>query len=169
MKGTTKRTASGDRNPKGIVLQNNCLWFSQTVDVDGRAGVQWNQFKLDGTFVQGGLFSDPVNSYIETTLAVNRDEDVLIGFQETGPEMFISARFGYRFGKDRPGTTRQIVKFGEGLAPTEGGAWGDYSATVLDGDDHKTLWTIQSVANEKGRGSCVIARVPFDAAQRARK
>ena len=169
MKGTTKRTASGDRNPKGIVLQNSCLWFSQTVDVDGRAGVQWHQVRLDGSIVQSGLIADPINSYIETTMGVNRDGDAVIGFQETGPEQFISARFAYRFGTDKPGTIRKIVKLGEGVAATEGGAWGDYSSTVVDGDDKKSIWTIQSVANEKGRGNCIIARIPFDAELKRKK
>lgn len=160
MKGVEAKTASGDRNPKNLVIQSGYLWFSHTVNVEGRAGVQWHQFKLDGTEVQSGLLSHPTHSYIETTLAVNKRKDVLIGFQETGPDMFISGRCAYRLGKDNPGTVRGILKLGEGVAATEGGAWGDYSCTVTDGDNHLDMWTVQSVANAKGRGDMVIAKFP---------
>ncbi len=91
-KGTDKKTASGDRNPKNLVVQNGSLWFSHAVNVAGRTGVQWHQFKLDGTKVQSGLLAHEANSYIQTSLAVNAAEDVLVGFQETGPDMFISPR-----------------------------------------------------------------------------
>ena len=90
-KGTDKKTASGDRNPKNLVIQGGFLWFSQTVNCNGRAAVQWHQVDLkDGKFVQSGLISDETNSFIQTTIAVNKKLDVLVGFQETGPDMFIS-------------------------------------------------------------------------------
>jgi len=103
--------------------------------------------------------SDPIHSYIQTTIAVNRRNDVLVGFQETGPDMFISGRYAWRKSGDPVGTLRPIVKIGEGLAATEGGSWGDYSGSVLDGDNRTDLWTIQSVANAKGKGSTVITRL----------
>ncbi|MCC7230995.1 MAG: hypothetical protein IT203_11430 [Fimbriimonadaceae bacterium] len=159
MKGTTAKTASGDRNPKNLVVQSRHLWFSQTVNVDGRAGVQWHQVALDGKFVQSGLIAHATNSYIQTSIAVNRRKDVLVGFQETGPDMFISARCAWRRGNDRAGALRPIISFGTGLAATEGGSWGDYSGSVIDGDNLTDLWTIQSVANERGRGSTVIMQV----------
>lgn len=159
MKDTEAKTASGDRNPKNLVIQNKFLWFSQAVDVAGRAGVQWHQVKLDGTFVQSGLLSHPTHSYIETTLAVNRRNDVLVGFQETGPDMFISPRCAWRKASDPLGTLRPIINLGTGLGPTAGGAWGDYSGSTVDGDNHIDLWTIQSLATEKGHGATVIARV----------
>ncbi|MCB8932933.1 MAG: hypothetical protein H6534_05770 [Chthonomonadaceae bacterium] len=159
MKGTEARTASGDRNPKNIVVQGRSVWFSQTVNVEGRAAVQWHQVTLGGFFVQSGRLADPVNSFIETTIAVNKRNDVLVGFQETGPNMFISARCAWRRASDKPGTLGDILKLAEGQAATEGGAWGDYSGSTVDGDNLTDLWTIQSVANEQGRGSTVIARI----------
>ncbi len=159
MKGTTKRTASGDHNPKNLTVQGRHLWFSQTVNIDGRAGVQWHEATLAGAFVQDGLVASPQNSYIQTTLAVNKRNDVLVGFQETGPDMFISARCAWRKAGDATGVLRPILQIAEGVAATEGGAWGDYSGSVVDGDNLTDLWTIQSVANEKGRGSTVIMRL----------
>lgn len=161
MKGTEAKTASGDRNPKNLVLQSKHLWFSHTVNVDGRAGVEWHEVTLDGKFVQNGLLANPETSYIETTIAVNKRNDVLVGFQETGPNMFISARCAWRKATQPAGSLGPIFPIATGLAATEGGAWGDYSGSVVDGDNMTDLWTIQSVANEKGRGSTVIMRREF--------
>lgn len=162
-KGTDKRTASGDRNPKNLVVQSGFLWFSQTINRNGRAAIQWHQVDLkSGEFVQSGLISDEKNSYIQTTLAVNKRLDVLVGFQETGPEMFISPRFAYRRAGDPKNSLRPIVKLGEGKSATEGGAWGDYSGSVVDGDNQLDMWTIQSIADDRGRGDTVITRLPAD-------
>jgi hypothetical protein len=159
-KGTDQKTSSGDRNPKNLVVQGGCIWFSQAVNVDGRSGIQWHQVKLDGTFVQSGLIAHPANSYIQTTIAVNKANDVLIGFQETGPDMFISPRCTIRRAGDAPGTTRKIVSLGEGKGATDGVSWGDYSGSVVDGDNLADFWTIQSITDEKGKGDTVIARIP---------
>jgi hypothetical protein len=76
--------------------------------------------------------------------------------------MFISPRLAYRRATDPPGTLRPMISLGEGKAATEGGAWGDYSGSVVDGDNQLDLWTIQSIADETGRGDTVIAKVPQD-------
>ena len=39
----------------------------------------------------------------------------------------------------------------------------DYSGSVVDGDNFLDLWSIQSIADETGRGDTVIVRVPFEA------
>lgn len=161
-KGTDKRTASGDRNPKNVVLQNGCLWFSHTVNHNGRAAVKWHQLSLDGKFLQSGLIADPKKSFIQTTLAVNSREDVLVGFQETGDDMFISPRYAFRSGKDPKGKLRPMVSIGEGQSATAGGPWGDYSGCALDGGNLLDLWTVQSVADEQGKGDTVIAKVPAE-------
>ena len=160
-KGTDQLTASGDRNPKNLVLQNGCIWFSQAINYNGRSAVQWHQVKLDGTIVQTGLISDSINSYIQTTIAVNKNNDVLIGFQETGPDMFISPRMTYRYADDPPGTTREIIHLGEGEGATKGVAWGDYSGSCVDGDNMTDLWTIQSTTNKMGKGPTVISKIKF--------
>lgn len=159
-KGTSQKVSSGDRNPKNIVLQNGCIWFSQAVNCDGRSAVQWHQVDAaNGTIMQTGLIKSDTSNYIQTTIAVNKKNDVLIGFQQAGENMFISPRFAYRKAKDRPGTIRKIVSVGEGRGAADGVAWGDYSGSVVDGDNQKDLWTIQSIANEKGKGETVIVKV----------
>lgn len=161
-KGTDKTVASGGRNPKKIVLQGGFIWFAHTINVNGRSAIRWNQIRLDGSTVQSGLLTDKKRSLIQTALAVNKNHDVLVGFQETGADMFVSPRFAFRKSTDERGTMRAPVRIGEGQAATEGGAWGDYSASVVDGDNLLDLWSIQSVADKTGRGDTVIVRVPFE-------
>lgn len=160
-KGTEQRTASGDRNPKNLVLQNGHIWFAQAINCDGRSAVQWHQLKLDGALVQTGLLKHKTSSYIQPTLAVNAAEDLLLGFQETSPEMFISPRLAFRSKADPAGKLGDIVSLGEGQGATNGVAWGDYSGSVIDGDNLRDLWTIQSITGKDGKGDTVIARVPF--------
>lgn len=160
-KGTTQKTASGDRNPKNVVLQGGFLWFSQTINDEGRAAVQWHQLALDGTIVQTGLIRGSATNYIQTSIAVNKSRDVLIGFQETHADMFISPRMAYRFANDPLGTIREIVRLGEGQGATDGTSWGDYSGSAIDGDNLEDLWTIQSITSEQGKGRTVIARLPY--------
>ena len=92
---------------------------------------------------------------------MNKGNDVLVGFQETGPDMFISPRFAFRRAGGPKGTLRDIVKLGEGRGATEGVALGDYSGSVMDGDNLTDLWTIQSITDENGKGDTIIARVPM--------
>jgi len=161
-KDSEQKTSSGDRNPKVIYQQGGFLWFSQAVNVDGRSAVQWHQVRMDGSIVQTGLISHPERSYIQTTLAVNKNLDVLVGFQETGTDMFISPRLALHKASDPAGQMGAIVRLGEGQAATDGVSWGDYSGSVCDGDNGLDLWTIQSITDEKGKGDTIIVRVPFE-------
>ncbi|UFH47249.1 hypothetical protein LNP27_04240 [Flavobacterium galactosidilyticum] len=161
-KGTEQKVSSGDRNPKNVVYQNGSIWFSQAVNCEGRSAVQWHQINATtGEIIQTGLIKSDVTNYIQTTIAVNKKNDVLIGFQEVNENSFISPRFAFRKGKDSLGKTRKIVSVGEGKGATDGVAWGDYSGSIIDGDNLLDLWTIQSIANTKGRGETVIVKVPF--------
>jgi hypothetical protein len=157
-RGSDKTVASGDRNPKNIIQQGKSIWFSQAVNIDGRAGVQWHQFDLQGRKIQSGTLKHAKNSFIQTTLAVNKRNDVLVGFQATGPDQWVSARFATRLAADPLGQLRPITRFGEGLAATAGGPWGDYSGSTIDGDNLTDLWTVQSVADKEGKGDALIAR-----------
>lgn len=161
-KGTQQKTSSGDRNPKNLVFQCGHIWFSQAVNCEGRSAVQWHQINAGtGKIVQTGLIKSDTTNYIQTTIAVNKKKDVLVGFQEVNGNSFISPRFAFRKAKDAKGTLREMVRVGEGKGATDGVAWGDYSGSMIDGDNLLDLWTIQSIANEKGRGETVIVKVPF--------
>ncbi|HEU4633585.1 MAG TPA: hypothetical protein VFS22_06355 [Flavisolibacter sp.] len=169
-KGTEQKVSSGDRNPKNLVYQSGSIWFSQAVNANGRSAVQWHQVNATtGKIIQTGLISSDTTNYIQTTIAVNKNNDVLVGFQEVNENSFISPRFAYRYSTDKPGTVREIIRAGEGRGAADGVAWGDYSGSMIDGDNLTDLWTIQSIANEKGRGETVIVKVPFSANKKNRK
>ena len=162
-KGTEQKVSSGDRNPKNLVYQNDHIWFSQAVNCEGRSAVQWHQINaVTGEIKQTGLIKSDTTNYIQTTIAVNKKKDVLIGFQEVNTNSFISPRFAFRKAKDPMGTVREIIHAGEGKGFTDGQSWGDYSgSSIIDGDNLLDLWTIQSIANSKGKGETVIIKVPF--------
>ena len=161
-KGTEQKVSSGDRNPKNLVYQNGNIWFSQAVNCEGRSAVQWHQINaVNGNLIQTGIIKSDTTNYIQTTIAVNKNNDVLIGFQEVNNNSFISPRFAYRKSKDALGTVRKIVSAGEGKGATDGESWGDYSGSIIDGDNLLDLWTIQSITNSKGKGETVIIKVPF--------
>jgi hypothetical protein len=161
-KGTEQKVSSGDRNPKNLVFQNGCIWFSQAVNCNERSAVQWHQIHArSGKTIQTGLIKSDSSNYIQTTMAVNKKNDVLIGFQEANSHSFVSPRFVYRNAKDPLGTVSKIISAGEGIGAATGEAWGDYSGSIIDGDNLLDLWTIQSKANEKGNGETVIVKVPF--------
>jgi hypothetical protein len=158
-KGTSQKVASGDRNPKVVVYQNGCIWFSQCINYNDRSAVQWHQIDVKtGKILQSGLISHPSKSYIQTSLTVNKFEDVLIGFQQTDSTSFISSAYTYRKKNDKSGTVRPVISFAEGKGATNGASWGDYSGSIIDGDNLRDLWTVQSVANKDGRGETVILR-----------
>jgi hypothetical protein len=161
-KGTAQKVSSGDRNPKNLVYQSGSIWFSHAINYEGRSAVQWHQINAaDGKIVQTGIIKSDTSNYIQTTIAVNKKKDVLIGFQEVNDNSFISPRFAYRKAKDAPGTIRKIVSAGEGEGAADGVAWGDYSGSIIDGDNLLDLWTIQSRANVKGKGETVIIKLPY--------
>ena len=144
------------------MFQNGSIWFSQAVNCNGRSAVQWHQIDVaSGQIIQTGLIKSDTSNYIQTTIAVNKKNDVLIGFQEVNGHSFISPRFAYRLKKDKPSTVRKIVSVGEGKGATDGESWGDYSGSIIDGDNLLDLWTIQSITNAKGKGETVIIKVPF--------
>ena len=159
-KDTTQLVASGDRNPKNLVMQNGSLWFSQAVLCEGRSAVQWHQVDpMTGRSIQTGLIRSDTSSFIQTSVAVNKRGDLLVGFQETSAGMFISPRLAYRKAKDKKGTLRPILHIGEGEGHTDGESWGDYSGAIMDGDNLLDLWTIQSRPNRKGRSESLIAKL----------
>ncbi|MGH8003638.1 MAG: hypothetical protein ACRECJ_02800, partial [Limisphaerales bacterium] len=76
----------------------------------------------------------------------------LIGYSRFSASQFASGNYSYRASTD-PANTLQpdvVLKAGEALYNKTGGGpanrWGDYSHTVVDPLDDKTLWTVQEYA-----------------------
>jgi hypothetical protein len=164
---------SGDSRVGNAVFRNGHVYYAQTIGMPpGGAGfgihtaVQWVELDTTGAFVQGGRIEDrranPWNgghSYAFGSLAVNAQDDVLVGFSEFESDDFVDAGYAFRAGTDAPGTIRAPVTLKDGQGPyvkTFGGArnrWGDYSGTQVDPSDDISLWTVQEYARSPaGRG-----------------
>jgi hypothetical protein len=124
-----------------------------------RLVVFWNQLdplRLANGFspvIQfGALDGGPGVYHFFPSIAVNKNDDVCIGFSRSDANSFVDAVETTRLGTDPPGTTRPISVIKDGEDPYElvfsgfGNRWGDYSATVVDPTDDLSFWTIQEFA-----------------------
>jgi hypothetical protein len=133
-----------------IVLRNGLLWGAQTVSNLGRAALRW--FVIDPTThtrVQEGLISDASHDFFMGSIAVNGCGDVLIGFNRSGTDQFVSVYAVAGTTENNVTTFGDPVLLRAGVARYEltGGApaarWGDYSATVADPQHRGSFWTFQ--------------------------
>ena len=92
---------------------------------------------------------------MQPTIAVNQRGDMAIGFQETNKNMYISTRMAYRLANDPVNETRNVINIEEGNSSYEhydmkGNdlSWGDYSSTVVDGDNGIDFWSAQSYSKD---------------------
>ena len=149
-------------------LRNGSLWAVHEVFLPPggsptRVSVQWWQLGLDGTVLQHGLIDDPsgVQFFAYPSIAVNRFNDVLIGYSRFSTNQYPSANYSFRYGNDPSDMLRNdtVLKAGEWHyenAVEFGGVnvrWGDYSHTVVDPLNDTDLWTIQEYAATPSGGS----------------
>jgi hypothetical protein len=157
----------GDAQIRGnAVFRNNHVYYTQTVGLPAgsmtHTAVQWTKLNTDGSFADGGRVEDPAaNStnggkwYAYSSIAVNHNDDFLVGFSQFASNQFASAGYAYHDHADAAGTTRDplIFKAGEDYyAKTFSGSrnrWGDYSHTVVDPFNDTDLWTIQEYAQQR--------------------
>ena len=161
---TLRKIDVGDAFVRGnAVFRNNHVYYTQTVGLPlaglTHTAVQWTELDTSGNFVDGGRIEDPTATnlnggkwYAYSSIAVNRNDDFLVGFSQYSSAQFVSAGYSYHDHTDAAGTTRDplIFKAGEDYyAKTFGGSrnrWGDYSHTLVDPANDTNLWTIQEYA-----------------------
>jgi len=156
--GTTRKIETNDSRVQNVVYRNGNLWCTHTIFLPAgaptRSAVQWWQFSPTGSLLQLGRLDDPVNGtwYAFPSIAVNKNEDVLIGFSRFSPFQYASANYAFRSSFDPPGTLEGDVVLKAGEAPyfkDFGGGqnrWGDFSSTVVDPVNDTDMWTIQEYA-----------------------
>jgi outer membrane protein assembly factor BamB len=161
---TTQRSIdSGDAFIRSnVVFRDGNVWYAQTVGLPAggltHTGAQWTRIDTSGNFVDGGRVEDPTATsssgewYAYPSIAVNANNDVLLGFSNFAATHFARASYALRQGTDAAGTMRDPVIFKEGedyYAKDFGGSrnrWGDYSHTVVDPSNDQDMWTIQEYA-----------------------
>jgi hypothetical protein len=140
------------------VFRNGTIWAAHIIylpaDAPTRSAIQWWQLAPDGDILQRGRLDDPSGAlfYGFPSLAVNANNDMLLGFASFSAQQFASGSYAYRAAADPSGTlrTERVLKAGEdiylGHPDGHGIRWGDYSATSVDPADDTGLWTIQEYA-----------------------
>jgi hypothetical protein len=128
--------------------------------------VQWWQIAPNNppssapSVAQAGRIEDPngILFYAFPSIAVNKHDDVLIGFSRFSSNQYASANYAFRSGSDIANTMRNdvVLKAGEAkYYKTYSGAsnrWGDYSHSQVDPLNDTDLWTIQEYAWTPGGG-----------------
>lgn len=148
----------GDSRIQNVVYRNGTLWCTHTAFLPAGfpnySAVQWWQFTPGGELLQFSRIEDPagITSYAYPSIAVNRCNDVLIGFSSFSTNQYASASYAFRQASDPPSTMCDVALLKAGEAPyfkTFGGflnRWGDYSSTVVDPVNDLDMWTIQEYA-----------------------
>jgi hypothetical protein len=164
----TRKLAANDARISCGVMMNGKIWCVQhigfpTSGTADRVALQW--WQLDGS--PGGSFGNVLqrgrvggnnpNEYKWfPSIAVNKDEDVLIGYTASTNTSRVSAAYVTRQASTPVNTTDDEYIYKAGVDRywkdfSSGRArWGDYSHTALDPSDG-SLWTIQEYA-EQGAG-----------------
>ena len=120
-----------------------------------RTSIQWWQINpTNGVVVQNGLIDDSsgVKSYAYGSLAVNKFNDVLIGYNSFSTNQYVSASYSFHAFTNQPGVmqTENIFQAGtDAYWKTDGSGrnrWGDYSASCVDPSNDIDFWTVQEYA-----------------------
>jgi len=150
---------AGDDRILSVVYRDSSLWFCHTVFLPSggpvRTAAQWLQVASGTWSVQQlGRVDDPTGGtfFAFPTIAVNSEEDALIGLARFAAGDFASGAYVYRNHADAPGRMQPPLRFAPGqnsYFKTFGGTrnrWGDYSATQVDPLDDHGFWTLQEYA-----------------------
>lgn len=157
--GTSVQLRTNDARIQSAVTRNGTIWATHAGglprNLPDRTGVFWYHLAptaLPNPIIQSGVLSGEAGEhYIFPSIAVNRRQDVVIGFSFTSSRRFISGAFAQRELSDPLGALSPPQIFAPGLAryrrrPAGTVRWGDYSSTVVDPRNDLDFWTIQQRA-----------------------
>lgn len=177
----------GDSRIMNAVFRNGSIWYTQTVGlpagVPTHTAAQWIRLSTAGTDLDAGRVDDPTATssnggkwYTYPTIAVNANNDALIGFSQLSSAQYPTAAYAFRAATDAAGTTRDVATYQNGVDfyyKTFSGTrnrWGDYSTTQVDPADDRSFWTLQQSSktrlgsgNGSGRWTTTWAKVALSA------
>jgi hypothetical protein len=157
--GSSQKVDTGDSRMQTVIYRNGSLWAAQAAflpaAIPTRAAAQWWQISTSGTVQQFGRVDDPTGAtfYAYPSLAVNKNNDVLLGYSQFSAATFATAGYSFRLSSDPVNTMETPVPLKAGEASyykTFGGAenrWGDYSNASVDPVNDVDMWTIQEYAS----------------------
>lgn len=158
--GSATRVSTNDTRIFDADFRNGRLWYTHVggmPDVSPtRASAFWYQIDpgadLLAPIVQSGVIDIAGVYHFFPSIAVNCADDAMVGFSRASTSTFVESAFAYRLASDAPGTLRAPaqLKAGEDTYVKDFGSgsvrWGDYSATVVDPVDDRSMWTLQQYA-----------------------
>jgi hypothetical protein len=160
--GDSNTIDTGDtRFSAHVIEQGTNIWAVQGVSLNNGSGpdaIEWYRISVStGAVVEDGTISFSSLYYYYPSIAVNESGDVVIGFSGSSSSTYVGA---YAVTGTFNGTTTtlgspQLLKAGTGpyfIQDNSSGRnrWGDYSAVVLDPNDHQTFWAVQEWASTVG-------------------
>ncbi|MBC7890514.1 MAG: T9SS type A sorting domain-containing protein [Ferruginibacter sp.] len=160
--GETRKLSTNDARISSGIMVNGNIWCAQHIGISPtNVAVQW--WQLNGTagvsfgnILQRGRIGDGIaNNYRWfPSIAVNKSEDVIIGYTVSSNTSRVSSAYSFRTNLTPPNTTLEEYIYKVGLSTyhkTFGGTrarWGDYSHSAIDPLD-ESLWTIQEYADQR--------------------
>lgn len=155
--GTSVKISTNDSRMQNCLVRGTSLWCTHHIFLPAaspnRALVQYYELNttLRYSLVQRGRVDDPDTGtmYAYPSIAVNKDNDVLIGYSKFRADQYAAAGYSFRRGTDPPGQLQAdtTLKFGEApYVRSDRNRWGDYSNTLVDPVDDLSFWTVQEYA-----------------------
>lgn len=156
--GLSVKVQNNDSRLGNLIYRNGYLWFAHTVFLPAgnptKSAVQWWQVNPSLGVSQRARIEDSTgtNFYAFPSIAVNRFNDVLIGFSRYSSNQYVSANYAFRAFNDSLNTmqTERAFKDGEDSywkqqtnSTPYRNRWGDYSATCVDPVNDGDFWTLQ--------------------------
>ncbi len=158
--GTETRIDAGDATIQNCVARGNTVRCVNSVVIrfgmDVRSVVQYYGINWpaagDPVLIERVRIDDStgVNQYAFPSIAVNKNNEILIGYNRFSRTEYAGAYFAFRKPTDQPGALfiDGLLKAGEdsyvkGLLSNR---WGDYSTTLVDPADDTSFWTLQEYA-----------------------
>jgi hypothetical protein len=146
------------------VFRNGAIWCAHSASLPPKTSVAatrmsafWYELSPASAqfpIIQSGVIDGgPGVHHIYPSIAVNSQNDAVLGFTRTDATRYPEAAYTGRRGNAVPGTmgTTQAYKQGESFYTKFGttgkkNRWGDYSNSCVDPSDDISLWTIQEYA-----------------------
>lgn len=148
--GSTNRIATNDDRMMTAVLRNGRIWCTHSgalpASSPNRISIVWWEINpVTGTTVQSGYIDDSSGQmfYFFPSLAVNKDNHVMVGFSGSSATTYCGAYYTYRTPTTPAGQMMQVALMKAGEGAYGGPRWGDYSATCVDPANDSDFWTIQ--------------------------
>ena len=169
--GTIQGIDAGDARIMNAVFRNNAIWYAQTIALPrngqlAHTAAQWVKLDTSGNDLDAGRVEDTTATstnggkwYAYPSIAVNANNDVLLGYTQFSSAQFPSAGYSFRSGTDAAGTMQDaaIPRSGIGFYFKTFGfgsnRWGDFSASQVDPTDDLSLWSVQEYSKaQSGTG-----------------